>query len=157
MDMLKVTIDVHGSPSKNVHTWAELVLKILKVRHEEGLGVRADLGHDAVVLTENESKFVVVHLELFFLEQDDLGTLRDLNTNTAKALSLTDQCHNLRVEVDVELVIVRVTDDESGKETSLGLLDFNNPPLPPFVLEVEEVVSDVVVGLNLSDSPLGLV
>ena len=50
-----------------------------------------------------------------------------------------------------------MTDDEGGKKTSLGLLDLDNPSLPPFVFEVEEVVGDLVVCLHLLHGLLGLV
>ena len=120
------------------------------MRHQEGLGVGANLVNDSVVLAEDEGKFVVVHLELLFLEEDDLGTLRDLNTDTAEALGLTNQGHDLAIEVDVELVVVWVTDNKCGKKASLGLLDLNNPSLAPLILKVEKVVGDLVVALHLS-------
>ena len=73
--------------------------------HEERFGVGTDLVDNSVVLTKDECKLIVVHLELLFLKEDNLSALRDLNTDTGKAFSLTDQGHDLRVEVDVELVV----------------------------------------------------
>jgi len=156
MNVLEVSINVHRCPGEDVHTRAELVLEILEVRHEEGLGVGTDLVDDPVVFTEHKGKLVVVHLELLFLEKDNLGALRDLNTDTGKALGFTDQSHDLGVKVDVQFVVVGMSDDEGGEETSLGLLDLNEPSLSPFVLEVEERVSDSVVMSNLLDGLLGL-
>ena len=82
MDVMKVSIDIHGSPCKSNHTRAELVLKILKVRHEQALGVGADLVDNAVILSQDEVKFRVVHLELVLLQKHNFGTLRDVNTNS---------------------------------------------------------------------------
>ena len=79
MNMVQVAINVHGSPSESDHTWAELVLKIFKVRHEERLGVGTNLVDDSVVLSEDELKLILVGLELVFLEQNNLGTLWDVN------------------------------------------------------------------------------
>ena len=149
MHVLQVAINVHGCPCEDVHTWAQLVLKVLQVGHEETLGVGPDLVHDAIVLTKDEGKLVVVHLKLLFLEEDDLGALWNLNTDTGEAFGLTDQRHDLGVEVDIELVSVGVSDDERGEQTSLGLLDLNDPSLAPLILEVEERVGDAVVVSNL--------
>ena len=157
MDMLKVAFDVHGCPGEDVHTRSQLVLQVFQVGDEEGLGVRANLVHDTVVFAKNEGKLVVISLELFFLKEDDLGALRDLNTDTREAFGLTNQRYDLRVEVHVQLVVVRVANNQCSKKTSLGLFDFNDPSLPPFVLEVEEGIGDAVVGLHLSHSPLGLI
>jgi hypothetical protein len=129
-----------------------LYSKSSMMRHEERLGVGSDFVDNPVVLPEDESKLVVIHLELLFLKKNNLSTFRDLNTNTAKALGFTDESHDLTVKVHVQLVIVGMTNDESGKEASLGLLDLNNPSLAPFVLEVEEVVGDSVVALHLLHS-----
>lgn len=82
MDVVEVAIDVHGGPGESYHTWSQLVLKIFKVGHEQTLGVWSDLVHDSVVLTEDELELVVVHLELVFLEKDDLGALWDFNTDS---------------------------------------------------------------------------
>ena len=38
-----------------------------------------------------------------------------------------------------------MSDDQSGKEAGLGLLNLNDPSLTPLVLEVEESVGDAVV------------
>lgn len=71
--MVQIAVDVHGSPRQRDHARAQLVLEVLQVRHQETLGVGADLVHDAVVLSEHEVQLVVVHLELVFLEQHYLG------------------------------------------------------------------------------------
>ena len=63
--------------------------------HEETLGVGSDLAHNPVVFTKNELKLIVVHLELLFLKQDNLGALRNLNSDTGEALGLTDESHDL--------------------------------------------------------------
>ena len=154
--MLQVAIDVHRGPCEDVHTWAQLVLQVFQVGHEERFGVGADLVDDAVVLAEHKGELVVVHLELLFLEENDLGALRDLNSDTGEAFGLTDQGHDLTVEVDVEAIVAGITDDERGEKTSFGLLNLDNPSLPPFILEVEEGVGDAVVVGHLLDCLLSL-
>jgi len=68
VNMMKVAIDVHRSPGKGNHTRSELVFKVLEMGDKQTLGVRSDLVDDPVVLSQNELKFVVIHLELVFLE-----------------------------------------------------------------------------------------
>jgi hypothetical protein len=81
------------------------------VRHEQALGVRPDLVDNSVVLSQDEVQLAVVHLELVFLEEDNLGTLRNVNTDAGEALSLTDEGQDLAVEVDIQLVVVGMSDD----------------------------------------------
>jgi hypothetical protein len=107
------------------------------VRHEETLGVWSDLVHDSVVLSQHELELVVVHFEFVFLEKDNLGALWDVNANSGQALSFSDQGEDFRVEVDVQLVVLWVTDYESGLKTSFGFLNFGRPFLPPEVFERE--------------------
>jgi len=94
-------------------------------------------------------KFIVVHLELVFLEKNNLGALWNLNSNSGQALSLSDESKNFRVEVDVELVVLWMSNYKSGLETSLSLLDFSSPFLSPEVFEGEEGVTDSVVHLDV--------
>ena len=148
VNVVKVTIDVHRGPGESTHTGAELVLKIFKVRHKERLGVGSDLVDDAVVLTENELELVVVVLELFFLEEHNLGRFGNINSNSREALSFSDKSEDFRIEVDVELHVVGVTNDKSGLETGLCLLDLKGPFLPPEVLVREQGVTDSVVLLD---------
>ena len=82
MDVLEVAINVHGGPCEDVHTGSQLVLKIFQVGHQERLGVRSDLVDNTVVLTQDEGELSVVHLELLFLKENNLGALRDLNADT---------------------------------------------------------------------------
>ena len=148
MNMVKVAINVHGSPGKGNHAWAKLVLKIFKMRNKQALCVWPDLVDDPVVLSQNEVELTVVHLELVFLKEDDLSALGDINTDTGQALSLTDEGQNFTVEVDVELIVVGVSDYESGLESSLSLLNLMSPLLSPKVLEGEESVTSLVVHLD---------
>lgn len=145
---MKVAINVHGSPGQGNHAWAELVLKILKVRHEQALGVGPDLVDNSVVLSQDEVKLTVVHLELVFLKKDNFGALRNVDTNTREALGFTNESQDLAVEVDVQLVVVGVSDYESGLETCLGLLNLMSPLLSPKVLKGEQGVTSLVVHLN---------
>jgi hypothetical protein len=87
-------------------------------------------------------------LKLLLLQEDDLGRLRNVNSDSAEAFGFTDQGEDLRVEVDIEAVVVGVTDDEGGLETSLCLLDLEGPFLPPEVLIREESVTNLVVLLD---------
>ena len=116
--------------------------------NQEGLGVGSDLVDDAVVLSKDEVQLRMVVLELLFLEKDNLGGLGNIDSNSGQALSLTDKGKDLRIEVDVEAVVVGVTDNEGSLETSLCLLDLEGPLLPPEVLVREQGVTNLVVLLN---------
>ena len=50
--------------------------------YKKTLGVWSDLVDDAVVLSEDELELVVVHLELVFLQKNNLGTLWDINSDS---------------------------------------------------------------------------
>ena len=149
VNMAQVAINVHGGPGEGHHTWSKLVLKILQVWHEERLSIWSDLVDDSVVFSEDKLKLVVVHLELVFLQKDDLGALWDINTNSSEALGFSNKGKDLRVEVDVKLVVLWVTDNESGLKSSLSLLDFGSPLLSPKVLKGEESVTNLVVHLDV--------
>jgi hypothetical protein len=118
------------------------------VGHEEGFGVGADLVHDAVVFAQNKLQFVVVGLEFIFLEEDNLGGLRDFNADTGKALGLTDKGQDFRVKVDIKLVVVGVTDDKSGLETNFSLFDLIDPLGAPQSLEGNKCEGNFVVLLQ---------
>ena len=150
MHMGQISIDVHGSPGESNHTWSELVLKIFKMRHQKGLGVRSNLVDDSVVLLQDELQLVVVHLELVLLEKDNLGALWNVNSDSGQALGFSDEGQNFGIEVDIQLVVLWVTDYESGLKTSLCFLDLVGPFLSPEVLEREESVTNLVVHLNVS-------
>jgi hypothetical protein len=119
------------------------------VWNKQTLCVWSDLVDDSVILSQDELKLIVVHLELVLLEKDNLCTLWDFNSNSGQALGLSDEGQDFRVEVDIELVVLWVTDYESGLKTGLGLLDFGSPFLPPEVLEGEESVADSVIHLDI--------
>jgi hypothetical protein len=123
------------------------------MRHKERLSVRSDLVDDSVVLTEDKLELVVVHLELFLLEKDNLGTLRDINSDSGDALGLSDEGKNLLIEVDVELIVLWMSDDQGSLKTSLSVLNLLDPLFSPEVLEGEKSVTDLVVVL---ESFLGL-
>lgn len=116
--------------------------------NEERLGVGSDLVDDAVVFAEDEVQLTMVVLELLFLEEDDLGRLGDVDSDTGEALSFTDQGQDLSVEVDVETVVIGVANDKGSLEASLCLLDLKGPLLPPEVLVREKGVTDLVVLLD---------
>jgi len=156
VNVVQVTINVHRGPGKSDHTRSQLVFEILKVRNEETLGVGANLVNNAVVFLEHKLEFVVVHLELVFLKKDDLGTLRNVNTDTGKAFGLTDKGEDFAIEVNVEFVVLRVSNDKSSLKTSLGLLDFTRPLGTPEELIQEQSVTNVVVMLDLGFLTRGL-
>jgi len=110
MDMVQVSINVHGSPGECDHTWSEFVLQVLKMWDQKTLGVWSDLVHDSVVLSQDKLKLVVVVLELVFLEKHNLGTLWDVNTNSRQALGLSNKGKDLRVKVDVQFVVLWMSD-----------------------------------------------
>ena len=149
VDVSKVSINVHGGPGKSNHTGSQFVLQILEVRHKKRLGVGSDLVHNSVVLTKHKLQLVLVSLELVLLKEHNLGRLWDVNrSNSRKALGLSDEGHDLSVEVDVELVVLWVSDDEGCLQTGLSLVNLSNPLLSPEVLITEESVADLVVLLN---------
>lgn len=83
-------------------------------------------------------------LEFFFLEQDNLGRLRNIDTNTTQALSFKNESKNLRVEVNIELVVVWVANDKSGLKTSFCFFDLDGPFLTPKILIGEQSVTNLV-------------
>jgi hypothetical protein len=127
---------------------------------QKTLCVRSDLVDDSVVFSQHELKFIVIHLELVFLQKNNLGTLRNVNSNSGKTFSFSDESEDFRVEVDVQLVVIRMSDDQSSLKTSLSFLDFMSPLLSPEIFEREESVTNLIVhldeflGLFLSDQML---
>jgi len=148
VDVVQVSINVHGGPGEGDHTWSEFVLQVLKMGNQKTLGVWSDLVHDSVVLSQDELQFVVVVLELVLLEKNDLGTLWDVNSNSGKTLGLSDESKDLRVKVDVQLVVLWMSDYQSGLKSSLSLLNLMSPLLSPQVLVGEQSVSNSVVHLH---------
>ena len=116
--------------------------------HKQRLGVRSNLVHNSVILSEDKLQLVVVHLELLLLEQDNLGGLRDVDSDSGDALGLSDEGQDLLVEVHVELVVLGMSDDQGGLETGLSVLYLLDPLFSPQVLEGEESVTDLVVVLE---------
>jgi len=144
----QVTVDVHRSPGEGDHTRAQLVLEIFKVRHQKRLRVGSNFGNNAIIFAQNELELVIVLLELLLLQEHNLGTFGDLDTNARKAFGFTDKSHDFLVEVDLQFVVGWLADDQSGQKTDLGLFDLHDPSLSPFVLVVEQVVRQIVVILN---------
>jgi hypothetical protein len=101
MNVMKISIDIHGGPGKGNHTWSQLVLKILKMWHKERFCVWSDLIDNSVILTKHKLKLIVVHLEFVLLEKDNFGTLWNLNANSRQTLGLSDERENFRVKVHV--------------------------------------------------------
>jgi hypothetical protein len=134
MHVMEESFDVHRGPGERANTGAESALKVINVGGEQGPGVGPDLVHDADALTDDILQLVVVVLELVFLEEHDLGRLGNLNSNTGKALSLTDEGKDLAVKVDIELEVLVVTNEQSGLETGLCTVNFLLPFLSPHVL-----------------------
>ena len=131
MDVMEVAINVHGGPCQGNHTWAEFVLKVFEVRNQQALGVGTDLVDNPVVFSQHEMKFGVVHLELVFLQKNDFGAFRDVNTYARQAFGFSDESENLAIKVDIKLVVVWMSDYQSGLKSSLCLLDFMSPLLAP--------------------------
>lgn len=120
------------------------------MRHQKGFGVWSDLVNDSVVLLQDKLQLVVVHLEFVFLKKNNLGTLWDVDSNSGQALSLSNESQDFSIEVDIELVVLWVTDYESGLKTSFSLLNLVGPFLSPEILEGEEGVTNLVVHLDVS-------
>jgi hypothetical protein len=83
------------------------------------------------------------------LEEDDLGRLWDFDgTNSGEALGFSDEGHDLRIEVDIESVVLRMSDDESSLEACFGSINLSGPFLPPEILIREQSITNLVVSLN---------
>jgi hypothetical protein len=145
VNVVEVSIDIHRSPGKGDHTGTELVLKIFKVGNQEGLGVWADLVHNAVVFAENELELIVVRFKFVFLKENNLGGLWDFDTNAGKALGFANEGQDFAIEVNIQLVVVGVTNDKGGLETNFGLLNLVYPLGTPERFESDQRVSDFVV------------
>ena len=78
--------------------------------NKKTLGIWSDFVHNPVIFSQDKLKFIVVHLELIFLKEDNLGTFWDINSNSGKTFCFSDQCQDFRVKVHVELVVFWVTD-----------------------------------------------
>lgn len=118
--------------------------------NQKGFGVWSDLVNNSVVLLQDELKLVVVHLEFILLEKDNLGALWNINSNSGQAFGFSNKGKNFGIEVDIEFVVLWVTDYESGLKTSFSLLDFVSPLLSPEILEREESITDLVIHLDVS-------
>ena len=118
--------------------------------NKKRFGVWSNLVYDSIVLLEDELKLVVVHLELVFLEKDDLGWLWNFDTNSGKALGLSDKSKDLRVEVNIKFIVLWMPDYQSSLQTGFSFFNFVRPFLSPEILEGEESVTDLVVHLNES-------
>ena len=149
MNVMEESFDVHGGPGEGADTGAESALEVVDVGGEQGTGVGSDLVHNADALTDDILQLVVVVLELVFLEEHDLGRLGNLNSNTGKALSLTDEGKDFAVKVDIELQVLVVTNEQSGLETGLCTVNFLLPLLSPHVLVREQGVTERVVVLHV--------
>lgn len=114
MDVLKVTIDVHGGPGKSHHTRSEFEFQVFEVGLEQVLGDWLDLTKNVLVLVEDVLKFVEVHLELFFLQKDDSRSFGDLDMLSFKAFSFTDELEDSDIEVHIEGTSVRLSNDKGG-------------------------------------------
>ena len=124
--------------------------------HQKTLRIWSDLVDDSIVFTKHELQLIVVGLELFLLEKYNFCTFGDFDTDTRQALGLSNESKDLCIEIDVQLVVVRMSDDEGGKQTCLCFFYLDNPPLTPFVFEVEESVGNAIVVGYLLDWLLGL-
>ena len=119
------------------------------MRGKQRASVRSDLVDDTNALTNNVLELVVIVLELLFLEEHDLGRLRNVNPDTSKAFSFTDESKNLAVKVDVELQVLEVPDEQGGLQASLGTVNFLLPLFSPHIFIREKGVSKSVMVLNV--------
>jgi len=107
------------------------------VRHEQALSVGADLVDNSVILSQDKVKLRIVHLELVFLQKHDLCALRNVDSDSGEALGFTDESKDLAVKVHIELVVVGMSDYQSGLKSSLCLFYLVSPLLTPEILEGE--------------------
>jgi hypothetical protein len=150
MNMVEISVNVHGSPGEGNHTWSKFVLKILEMWDKKRFGVWSDLVDNSIVFLENKLKLVVVHLKLVFLKKDDLGAFWNVNSNSGKAFGFSDKSKDLRVEVNVKFIVLWVSDYQSSLQTSFSFLNFVRPLGSPEILEGEEGVTDLIIHLDES-------
>ena len=105
--------------------------------HKKTLGVWSNLVHNSVILSQDKLELIIVHLELVFLKKANLSTLWDLNSNSGETLSFSDEGKDFRVEVDIELVVLWMSDYEGSLKSGFGLLNFMGPLLSPKIFEGE--------------------
>ena len=118
--------------------------------YKKRFGVWSDLVDNSIVFLKDELKLIIVHLELVFLEKDDLGALWNVNTDSRKAFGFSDKSEDFRVEVNVKFVVLWMSDYQSCLQSSFSFLNFVRPFLSPEILEGEESITDLVVHLNES-------
>mmetsp|Transcript_40210 Transcript_40210/g.45990 ORF Transcript_40210/g.45990 Transcript_40210/m.45990 type:complete len:334 (-) Transcript_40210:699-1700(-) len=151
VNMMQVAIDVHGSPSQGDHTGSQLVLQIFQMGRQQRLSDGSDLVVDTIILLEDVQQLVIVHLELLFLQEDNLGTFWDFNSSQSiQALGLTNELHDFHVKVDIQLSVLGMSNNQSGLKTGLGFLDLVTPSLQEQVLESCQRDGDLVVRTNES-------
>ena len=150
MNVIEISINVHGGPGESNHTWSEFVLKIFEMWNKKRFGVWSDLVDNSVVFLKDKLKLVVVHLEFLFLEKDDLGALWNVDSNSGEALGFSDEGKDLRVEVNVKFVVFWMSDYQSSLQSSFSFLNLVRPLLSPEVFEREECVTNLVVHLDES-------
>jgi len=146
--MAQVAVDVHWCPSQSDHTWTKFVLKIFKMRDKKWFSVRSNLVYNSVVFSQHKLKFVVIVFELFFLKEHNFSWLGNIDSNTTQTLGLSDKSKNFGVKVNIELVIIRMTNDQCCLETSLSFFNFDCPFLAPQVFIREKSVAYLVERLD---------
>ena len=93
---------------------------------------------------------LIIRLELALLKQDDLSRLGDFDAYTVQALGFTDQLQDLGVELDVQGLVLWVSNDERGLEPCLGLVNGVDSNMVPKVFEGHQGPRHLVVRYNNS-------
>ena len=70
-----------------------------------------DLAKDLLMLVKNVLELVEVHLEFFFLKENDSSGFGDLDMLSFEALGFTNKLKNCDVKVDVEGACIRFSYD----------------------------------------------
>lgn len=68
---------------------------------KETLSCWPDLADNPVIFSKDKLEFIVVHLELIFLQEHDFSTLCNVDSYPGETFSFSDQSQDLTVEVDV--------------------------------------------------------
>mmetsp|Transcript_56296 Transcript_56296/g.182834 ORF Transcript_56296/g.182834 Transcript_56296/m.182834 type:complete len:278 (-) Transcript_56296:1141-1974(-) len=146
----KEGLDVHRSPSEGHHARAHLVFEVFDMGlHHVG---HDRLHHlcDTAVLPQEEAQLGVVHLELLLLQEDHPRGFGHLDVpHAAHAASLANEHEDLRVEIDMEAIVVfRMLNDQGRLQTRLDGLDRIHPGLKPQSLEFDKCLRHLVVHTN---------
>lgn len=150
--MVQVRVNVHWSPSKSWHAWMEFEFHVVNVRCQQVFANWFNFCDNSFIFFQNVEKFVVVHFELFFLEQNDSCTLWNWNALSVQTLGFSDQLHDIDIKVDIKLLLGFVSDNKCSLKSGLGSFDFLHPQIIiPHFIDGQHFTQSIVISIILLD------